>query len=84
MIAARFDGLYTACVVYSSLERVGKPIENMRSFDNLFREEFTLGKMTDVLYVDMQDQVPACYCRVCGGARYAPSLICIRCERNRP
>ncbi len=84
MIAARFDGLYTSCVVYSSLEGVGKPIENTMSFDNFFGEEFTLGRITDVLYVDIQDQAPVCYCRVCGGARYAPSLACIRCERNRP
>ena len=34
------------------------------------------------LFTDPQDQVPACYCDRCGGARYAPSLICIRCERS--
>ena len=42
--------------------------------------------MTDILeqilFIDPQDQVPACYCSRCGGARYAPSLICIRCERS--
>ena len=36
------------------------------------------------LYIDPQAQVPAFYCPVCGGARYAPSLICLRCERARP
>ena len=35
------------------------------------------------LYIDPQDQVPAGYCPHCGGALYAPSLICIRCERGR-
>ena len=42
--------------------------------------------MTDileqVLFADPQAQVPVCYCSCCGGARYAPSLICIRCERR--
>ena len=42
--------------------------------------------MTDILeqilFTDPQDQVPACYCALCGGARYAPSLICLRCERR--
>ena len=42
--------------------------------------------MTDILeqilFTDPQDQVPACYCTLCGGARFAPSLICIRCERR--
>lgn len=36
------------------------------------------------LFTDPQDQRPACYCPVCGGARYLPSLICIRCERDAP
>ena len=44
--------------------------------------------MTDILeqilFTDPQDQIPACYCSRCGGARYAPSLICIRCERRQP
>ena len=44
--------------------------------------------MTDILeqtlFFDPQNQIPACYCRFCGGARYAPSLICIRCERRHP
>ena len=36
------------------------------------------------LYIDPQDQKPAAFCPVCGGERYAPSLICIRCERSAP
>ena len=36
------------------------------------------------LFTDPQDQKPVCYCEVCGGARYAPGLVCIRCERDRP
>ena len=35
-----------------------------------------------MLYWDPQQEVPACYCRRCGGARYAPSLWCIRCEEE--
>lgn len=42
--------------------------------------------MTDAiqgtLYIDPQAQIPACYCPRCGGARYAPSFACIRCERD--
>lgn len=34
------------------------------------------------LYIDNQAQKPACFCRRCGGERYAPSLICLRCERR--
>lgn len=41
-------------------------------------------KIVDMLFVDPQDQKPACVCPRCGGARYAPSLICIRCERDMP
>lgn len=37
-----------------------------------------------VLFSDLQAQIPACYCLRCGGARYAPSLVCIRCERDMP
>ena len=40
--------------------------------------------LEQVLYIDPQNQIPACYCRVCGGARYAPSLVCIRCQRREP
>ena len=35
-----------------------------------------------MLHVDPQQEAPACYCSRCGGARYAPSLICIRCEEE--
>ena len=38
--------------------------------------------LEQILFTDPQDQVPACYCTLCGGARFAPSLICIRCERR--
>ena len=36
------------------------------------------------LFSDPQDQRPACFCPRCGGERYAPSLVCSRCERDRP
>ena len=35
-----------------------------------------------VLFVDLQAAKPACLCLRCGGECYAPSLICIRCERR--
>lgn len=37
-----------------------------------------------MLFLDTQDQKPACFCPRCGGERYTPSLICIRCERDDP
>ena len=37
-----------------------------------------------MLYIDPQMQIPACFCHRCGGERYAPSLVCIRCERDKP
>ena len=37
-----------------------------------------------VLYRDAQQEKPACFCRVCGGECYLPSLICLRCERRSP
>ena len=40
--------------------------------------------LEQILFMDPQDQVPACYCSHCGGARFAPSLTCIRCERRNP
>ena len=37
-----------------------------------------------VLYIDLQAAIPAFYCPVCGGARYAPGEHCLRCERDKP
>lgn len=34
------------------------------------------------LYIDIQAQKPAAFCPRCCGERYAPSLICLRCERT--
>lgn len=36
-----------------------------------------------LLYIDIQDEKPAAFCPECGGELYAPSLICLRCERGR-
>lgn len=36
------------------------------------------------LYIDPQAAAPACFCDRCGGACYAPSLVCLRCERSLP
>ena len=38
--------------------------------------------MESTLFFDPQTAVPACFCPVCGGECYLPSLICIRCERR--
>lgn len=35
-----------------------------------------------VLYLDVQAVKPACFCEICGGERYLPSLVCLRCERR--
>lgn len=38
--------------------------------------------METTLYYDPQMAVPAAVCPNCGGECYAPSLLCIRCERS--
>ena len=43
-----------------------------------------LPKIESTLFTDPQDAPIACFCPVCGGARYAPGLVCIRCERDAP
>ncbi len=40
--------------------------------------------LESILYIDPQAQVPAGYCADCGGALYSPSLVCLRCGRERP
>ena len=35
-----------------------------------------------MLYIDAQAEKPVCLCEKCGGECYAPSLVCIRCERR--
>ena len=35
-----------------------------------------------VLFLDEQQAIPVCYCSRCGGARFGPSLTCIRCEED--
>ena len=35
-----------------------------------------------MLYFDPQQEIPVCWCGRCGGARFALSLICIRCEEE--
>ena len=39
-------------------------------------------QIESTLYIDPQDRKPACFCPRCGGERYRPSLICLRCERR--
>ena len=38
--------------------------------------------MEGTLFYDPQAAVPASVCPRCGGECYAPSLVCIRCERR--
>jgi len=35
-----------------------------------------------ILYPDPQTARPACFCPKCGSECYAPSFICILCERR--
>lgn len=41
-----------------------------------------MATIEQTLFIDPQAQIPAAYCPVCGGERYAPSLVCSRCERR--
>lgn len=36
------------------------------------------------LYIDPQAAPPVCFCSRCGRELYAPSLICLCCERREP
>ena len=36
-----------------------------------------------ILFPDPQAVRPLCFCRRCGGERYAPGRHCLRCERRR-
>lgn len=46
--------------------------------------EVMLTDLEPMLYIDKQLQPPACFCPICGGECYAPSLVCLRCERRQP
>lgn len=39
-------------------------------------------KIESLLYIDPQNEKPAAFCPECGGELYAPSMICLRCERR--
>ena len=41
-------------------------------------------KIEPTLYIDPQNKKPAAFCPKCGGELYAPSLVCLRCERRKP
>lgn len=41
-------------------------------------------KIQSVLYIDPQSKPPAGFCKKCLGALYAPSMICLRCQRDVP
>ena len=38
--------------------------------------------MEEILFLDPQAAIPACFCPQCGGECYAPTLACNRCERR--
>ena len=44
--------------------------------------EVMLTNLEPMLFIDLQAAKPACFCEKCGTERYAPSLICLRCERG--
>jgi len=35
-----------------------------------------------VLYIDEQAAKPGKFCEICGGECYAPTFVCLRCERR--
>ena len=39
-------------------------------------------RIIGTLFLDEQQEIPAGYCTGCGGALYAPSLRCSRCEED--
>ena len=39
-------------------------------------------EIEQILYADPQAERPGALCPVCGGERYSPSFICLRCERR--
>lgn len=40
-------------------------------------------KIESTLYIDPGARKPAGFCPDCGGELYAPSLVCLRCERSK-
>ena len=43
-----------------------------------------MNAIVGTLFLDPQAEKPVCYCPRCGGERYWPSLVCLRCERDLP
>lgn len=42
-----------------------------------------LTSIQQILYIDSQTQPPAGFCSRCGKELYAPSCICLYCERRQ-
>ena len=59
----------------ASLSKTGSTVRQFARED----EDMTQG-IEGMLYLDEQQAIPVCYCGRCGGAKYGPSLRCIRCE----
>ena len=57
-----------------------KGIRNLYNKENKRKAAKTMYE--SILYFDPQTARPVCFCPVCGGECYAPSRICIRCERR--
>lgn len=41
-------------------------------------------QIEQTLYTDPQAVIPAGTCSICGGALYAPGMLCLRCRRDVP
>jgi len=50
------------------------------AFQNLRKVEWTMTE--SVLFPDPQAARPGYFCPRCGSECYAPSLVCLRCERR--
>ncbi len=43
-----------------------------------------ISQIEPMLFPDPQAAVPASRCPYCGGERYGPGELCLRCERGLP
>lgn len=59
--------------------------ESTKIFDIIMKEVLTVNlPIEPTLYIDIQGERPASFCPVCGGERYRPGEVCLRCERRTP
>ena len=83
MACTQFDGLYTGCGVYFFMEADPRRLEKLRLSSTKFyaKRMIAMNPYTQsTIYIDLQAQVPADFCPICGCERYLPGLHCVRCE----